>query len=238
MMANNMNKEVDDFLHSVEALTEADLLPVPPPVNATSSEDDEIQEESSEKEDVADKSTSTVATKGKTKGNRHRWKHQNLVGEYYDKTTKSTRYCNTFLDDRNTQDLLFSELLMSEQPYRAAAKTKALENFVLKMRSTVDTAGRKPLALITSGTYRKRVALYQTLAEYWSDKTGPVLANGTALGDEWRIKDYKDMTVSEKIAFNVENYIDDNKALEEEERVKAEATAKKMNKKRKTRRVH
>ena len=95
------------------------------------------------------------------------------------------------------------------------------------MRSTVDTAGRKPLALITSGTYRKHVALYQTLAEYWSDKTGPVLANGTPLGDEWRIKDYKDMTVSEKIAFNVENYIDDNKALEEEERVKAEATAKK-----------
>ena len=117
---------------------------------------------------------------------------------------------------------------MSEQPYRAAAKTKALESFVLKMRSAVDSSGRKPLELITTGTYRKRISLYQGLAEYWSDKTGPVLANGKPLEDEWRLKDYKEMSVSEKIAFNVENYIDDNKALDEELRLKLENAEKRV----------
>ena len=34
------------------------------------------------------------------------------------------------------------------------------------------------------------------------------------MGDEWRNKSYKDMSVSGKIAYNVDNYIEDYKALD------------------------
>lgn len=86
-MISEMDKEVDGFLQSVNALTETDLIP--PPVIAATSEDDGQQS-----------SVEPVAKKGMA---RHRWKHQHLIGEYYDKTLKEKKYCNPFLDDKNTQ---------------------------------------------------------------------------------------------------------------------------------------
>ena len=107
-MMTDIDKEVDSFLQSVEALTEADLLPVPSPVIA-----DPTEEVDNNKECIdAINNASLTAGGKKTGGNRHRWRHQNVVGEYYDQTTKEKKYCNVFLDDKNTQDLLFSELLI------------------------------------------------------------------------------------------------------------------------------
>ena len=105
-------------------------------------------------------------------------------------------------------------MLISEQPYRAAKKGQALDDFIIKCKNSVNSNGNKPLSLITAGSYRTRTAAYQSLVAYWSDKTGPVLSDGKELGDEWRNKSYKDMSVSEKIAYNVDNYIEDYKALD------------------------
>ena len=98
---------------------------------ADPTEEDDSSKESNDTTDNA----SLMASRKKTGGNRHCWRHQNVVGKYYDQTTKKKRYCKVFLDDKNNQDLLFSELLISDQPYRATAKTKELEIFVIKMQS-------------------------------------------------------------------------------------------------------
>ena len=210
-MLPEYDKEVDDFLQNVNNLTEDDIM---------ARVDSETSEEDVDGKVVLDEITEVVgtvvdaATAVKKPSNRYRWKVQEVVGEYLDTKEKKKKYCNIFLDDKNTHDLIFSELLISEQPYRAAKKGQALDDFIIKCKNSVNSNGNKPLSRITAGSYRTRTAAYRSLAAYWSDKTGPVLLDGKELGDEWRNKSYKDMSVSGKIAYNVDNYIEDYKALD------------------------
>jgi ribosomal 50S subunit-recycling heat shock protein len=208
-MSSEYNKEVDNFLSEVDKLTEEDISARDAAAHASS-----IASESDGVDVGAADETVKVAAKDADK--RHRWKIQNVVGEYHDKEAKTKKYCNPFLDDRNIPDLIFSELLIQEQPYRADVKGAAIEEFVLKCKAATNDAGLHPLELLSASTYRSRTIKYRTLATYWNDKTGPVMSNGKALGVDWKLKSYKDMTVAEKIAFNVDNYIEDYKCVEKE----------------------
>jgi hypothetical protein len=207
---DDYHKEIDEFLERVNKLTEDDF-----PASAISNtHDDDVDataannatDETIEVVQIVDANGAVV----KEASHRFRWKFQNVVVYYYDYEKRVRKYRNPFLDDGNTHDLIFSELLITEQPYRANKKGQALNEFILHCRNAVNSAGKKPLELINPSSYRTRTRLYRTLASYWNDKTGPVLSNGKELGDEWRNKNYKDMTVAEKIAYNVDKYIEDS----------------------------
>jgi hypothetical protein len=79
--------------------------------------------------------------------------------------------------------------------------------------------GIKPLEKISISAVKSRYKRYIELAEYWSDKTGPVLANGQSDTDDDDVL-YEQMSVACKIRYNILEFHSDCKALENEDKAR------------------
>jgi hypothetical protein len=154
------------------------------------------------------------------KKNRFRWKYA-IKQQKTDASTKELQIIYPFLNNDNLQDLKYSEILMIHAPYRAKykGKTDAMNQFREYLMVAEHSNGIKPLEKISISAVKSRYKRYIELAEYWSDKTGPVLANGQSDTDDDDVL-YEQMSVACKIRYNILEFHSDCKALENEDKAR------------------
>jgi hypothetical protein len=159
--------------------------------------------------------TTEVAGTTKTKKPRFIWKYA-VVKQIEVGKVKTT--VNPFLDDDNLQDLYFSEKLHAVAPYKAkrGQKDVAITSMVNDLIKTSHSDGTMPLQKLTDYAVTSRLTAYLSLAEQWSDKTGPVFANGESPGEDMQAKAYSNMTIKEKILHNVEDIIEEHACMKNE----------------------
>ena len=140
---------------------------------------------------------------------------------------------NPFLDDCNLQDLYFSEKVLAVAPFRAkhGQYERMLSSMVNSLINCVHSDGTKPLNKLTEYSAKRRITAYLNLAEQWSDKTGAVFDDGTRPDEDMHEKGYNNLTVKEKILFNVEAIIEEhacmkNQASKENEKVEVDKREK------------
>ena len=186
---------------------ENDLEGIQEDVDAEPSEDTSVVTSTVETENA------NVVAKRSGNGGRFRWKfhtinlHKDACGE----ATKS--YHNPFLVDNNFKDLVYSENLVAHNPMRAAymGKGAAMQTFYDAAKSAC-YGGVAPLQS------KSRITAYKQLAEYWTDKTGPVTPDGLHINVD-EMKRYRDMSVREKIVYNVDAFISEMKENEQKEKL-------------------
>ena len=129
---------------------------------------------------------------------------------------QNTKTFHPFLNNNNLQDLYFSEKVLEVAPYRAKhGESQKRYNFIIRdLVQKVHSDGTRPLQNLSDFSAKGRFSAYLRLSEQWIDKTGAVFDDGTSPDDSTWGKGYKNMTVREKIAFNVDNILDDVASLE------------------------
>lgn len=101
------------------------------------------------------------------------WKYK-ITEMCYNPVSKAMEKSYPFLDDKNEQDFLFTQLLLAEAPYSAAygnVKNK-WRDFNAKLKQKEASDGSFPFNHIGENTAKSRFTKFQEVFSYWTDKTG------------------------------------------------------------------